>query len=119
MGCDGQAGEVSLPPVPVDPDDVDGVHLRSGLGPGDLARDIVCILLEELHHLLAVGVALVQFDEPVHTEVVYSTRPRRRMFMCGALGERGSAGARRTWGSGGFEAVFPSLSRVGRKWFAP
>ncbi len=59
----------------------------------DLARDIVRVLREEVHHLLAAGVALVQFDEPVLTEVVYGTPGQGgRTFMCGALGERGSVG---------------------------
>lgn len=58
----------------------------------DLARDIVRVLREELHHLLAAGVSLVQFDEPVLTEVVYGTPGQGgRTFMCGALGERGRA----------------------------
>lgn len=35
------------------------------------ARDVGRVLREEAHHLLAAGVALVQFDEPVLTEVVY------------------------------------------------
>ncbi len=57
----------------------------------DLARDIVRVLREELHHLLAAGVAMVQLDEPVLTEVVYGTPGQGgRTFMCGALGERGS-----------------------------
>lgn len=34
----------------------------------DLANDIVRVLREELHFLLAAGAALVQFDEPVLTE---------------------------------------------------
>jgi len=55
----------------------------------ELARDIVRVLREEAHHLLAAGVALVQFDEPVLTEVVYGTPGQGgRTFMCGALGER-------------------------------
>ncbi len=59
----------------------------------DLSRDIVRVLREELHHLLAAGVALVQFDEPVLTEVVYGTPGQGgRTFMCGALGERGRVG---------------------------
>jgi len=42
--------------------------------------------------LLAAGVALVQFDEPVLTEVVYGTPGEGgRTFMCGALGESASA----------------------------
>ncbi len=57
----------------------------------DLAGDIVRVLREELNHLLAAGVSLVQFDEPVLTEVVYGTPGQGgRTFMCGALGERGS-----------------------------
>ncbi|MDQ3305203.1 MAG: 5-methyltetrahydropteroyltriglutamate--homocysteine methyltransferase [Actinomycetota bacterium] len=54
-----------------------------------LATDIVRVLREEAHFLLAAGVALVQFDEPVLTEVVYGTPGEGgRTFMCGALGER-------------------------------
>lgn len=55
-----------------------------------LARDIVRILREEIHFLLAAGVALVQLDEPVLTEVLYGqVGEGGRTFMCGALGERG------------------------------
>ena len=55
-----------------------------------LADDIVRVLREELHYLLAAGAAIVQFDEPVLTEVVYG-RPEtgNRIFMCGALGSKG------------------------------
>lgn len=55
----------------------------------ELASDIVRVLREEVHFLLAAGVALVQLDEPVLTEVVHGTPGRGgRTFMCGALGER-------------------------------
>lgn len=55
-----------------------------------LAKDVVRVLREELHHLLAAGAALVQFDEPVLTEVAHGARGEGgRSFMCGALGERG------------------------------
>jgi len=54
----------------------------------DLARDIVRVLREELAELLAEGVSLVQFDEPVLSEVVYGHARERRTFMCGALGEK-------------------------------
>ncbi len=57
----------------------------------ELAGDIVRILREELHALLAGGVALVQFDEPVLTEVVFTGAKNSRSFMCGALSEKGSA----------------------------
>ena len=58
----------------------------------ELAVDVVRVLREELHHLLAQGVALVQLDEPVLTEVAYGAEVAGRSFMCGALGERGETG---------------------------
>jgi 5-methyltetrahydropteroyltriglutamate--homocysteine methyltransferase len=57
----------------------------------DIARDIVRVLREELADLLGAGVALVQFDEPVLSEVVFTGPKQRRSFMCGALSERGDA----------------------------
>ncbi len=54
----------------------------------ELAEDVVRVLREELHFLLASGAALVQFDEPVLTEVVFGGASRKRSFMCGALSER-------------------------------
>jgi len=54
----------------------------------ELAVDIVQALREELIELLAVGVALVQFDEPVLSEVVFGAPRQQRSFMCGALSER-------------------------------
>jgi len=53
-----------------------------------LATDIIRVLREELACLLAAGVALVQFDEPVLSEVVYSGSVSKRSFMCGALSEK-------------------------------
>jgi 5-methyltetrahydropteroyltriglutamate--homocysteine methyltransferase len=57
----------------------------------ELAKDVVRVLREELHFLLAAGAALVQFDEPVLTEVVFTGAKARRSFMCGALSEKKSA----------------------------
>ena len=54
----------------------------------ELAVDVVRVLREELHFLLASGAAMVQFDEPVLTEVVFGGASRTRSFMCGALSER-------------------------------
>ena len=54
----------------------------------ELARDIVRILREEVCFLLASGTTLVQFDEPVLTEVVHGGGQDGRTFMCGALSER-------------------------------
>ena len=57
----------------------------------ELAGDIVQILRDELRDLLSAGAALVQFDEPVLTEVVFTGAKNSRSFMCGALSEKGSA----------------------------
>jgi 5-methyltetrahydropteroyltriglutamate--homocysteine methyltransferase len=54
----------------------------------DLADDLVRILREETAELLDEGLALLQFDEPILTEVVYGRSARKRSFMCGALGEK-------------------------------
>jgi len=59
-----------------------------------LAQDIVRVLREEVAFLLAEGVALVQLDEPVLSEVVFSGNAEgaqpvgKRSFMCGALSEK-------------------------------
>jgi 5-methyltetrahydropteroyltriglutamate--homocysteine methyltransferase len=54
-----------------------------------IAQDIVRVLREELAELLAAGVSMVQFDEPVLSEVVFSGAKGQRSFMCGALSEKG------------------------------
>ena len=56
-----------------------------------LADAVVAILAEEARELIESGAALVQFDEPVLTEVVFGQARRKRSFMCGALGERRGA----------------------------
>jgi 5-methyltetrahydropteroyltriglutamate--homocysteine methyltransferase len=50
-----------------------------------LAHDIVRILREELLELAAAGVDIVQFDEPVLTELVFAGKSATRTFMCAAL----------------------------------
>jgi 5-methyltetrahydropteroyltriglutamate--homocysteine methyltransferase len=57
----------------------------------ELAEDIVRVLREEIHFLLAAGVLLVQLDEPVLAEVVFTGAKNTRSFMCGALSEKGDA----------------------------
>jgi 5-methyltetrahydropteroyltriglutamate--homocysteine methyltransferase len=54
----------------------------------ELAGDLVQVLRAEVAELLAAGAALVQFDEPVLSEVVFGKPQAQRSFMCGALGER-------------------------------
>jgi 5-methyltetrahydropteroyltriglutamate--homocysteine methyltransferase len=56
-----------------------------------LAEDIVRVLREEVCFLLAAGVSLVQLDEPVLSEVVFTGAKNTRSFMCGALSEKGDA----------------------------
>jgi 5-methyltetrahydropteroyltriglutamate--homocysteine methyltransferase len=59
-----------------------------------LAKDVVRVLREEIHFLLAAGAAIVQLDEPVLSEVVFGgSASGNRTFMCGALDARGSADA--------------------------
>ena len=53
----------------------------------EIAADIVRVLREELADLINVGVSLVQFDEPVLSDVVFSGQKSKRSFMCGALSE--------------------------------
>jgi len=53
-----------------------------------MAADVVALLREELVELAAEGVACVQFDEPVLTEVALSTNQNKRTFMCATLATR-------------------------------
>jgi 5-methyltetrahydropteroyltriglutamate--homocysteine methyltransferase len=55
-----------------------------------LCDDVVGILREELQDLAAVGVEIVQFDEPVLTEVVFAGKSATRTFMCAALAAKAS-----------------------------
>jgi 5-methyltetrahydropteroyltriglutamate--homocysteine methyltransferase len=52
-----------------------------------LAADVVRVLREEIAELIDGGAALIQLDEPVLSEVVFSGAKQRRSFMCGALSE--------------------------------
>lgn len=52
-----------------------------------LGKDVVNILKREIDELCAHGVSVIQFDEPVLTEVVF-TEGKPRSFMCAALSEK-------------------------------
>ena len=52
-----------------------------------LGEDIIKILKEEIDSLEKIGVDVIQFDEPVLTEVVFS-EGKTRSFMCAALSEK-------------------------------
>lgn len=53
----------------------------------ELGQDVIRILKEEIDHLISIGVDVIQLDEPVLTEVVF-TEGKPRSFMCAALSER-------------------------------
>jgi len=53
----------------------------------ELGQDVIQILKEEIDNLINIGVDVIQFDEPVLTEVVF-TDGNPRSFMCAALSER-------------------------------
>lgn len=53
-----------------------------------LADDVVSILREELAELRAEGVDFIQFDEPVLSELVFSSKVSNRAFMCASLSIR-------------------------------
>jgi 5-methyltetrahydropteroyltriglutamate--homocysteine methyltransferase len=53
----------------------------------ELAEDLVSVLREEVAELLDAGAALIQFDEPVLTDVVFTGAKAKPSFMCGALSE--------------------------------
>ena len=53
----------------------------------DLGEDIIKIFKKELAKLQEIGVDVIQFDEPVLTEIVF-TEGRPRTFMCASLSQR-------------------------------
>lgn len=53
----------------------------------ELGEDVLAVLKEEIRELTSLGVELVQFDEPVLSEIVFS-KEKTRSFMCAALSSR-------------------------------
>ena len=53
----------------------------------DLGEDVIKIFREEIKNLQEIGVDVIQFDEPVLTEIVF-TEGRPRTFMCASLSHR-------------------------------
>lgn len=53
----------------------------------ELGEDVIKIYQEEIKELQEIGVDIIQFDEPVLTEVVF-TEGKPRTFMCAALSEK-------------------------------
>ena len=52
-----------------------------------LGEDIIKVLKEEIDSLAKIGIDVIQFDEPILTEVVFS-EGKTRSFMCAALSEK-------------------------------
>ena len=76
-----------------------------------IAEDIVRVLREEIAALLAAGAALVQLDEPVLSEVVFTGATNTRSFMCGALSEKGDAADELRFAEGLIGAVVAGFPR--------
>ena len=76
-----------------------------------LAEDVVRVLREEVASLLAAGAALVQLDEPVLSEVVFTGAKNARSFMCGALSEKGDAASELDFAGGLINAVTAGFPR--------
>lgn len=57
----------------------------------ELAEDVVKVLREEIEALIDAGVSMIQLDEPVLTEVVFTQSNANRTFMCGALTAKADA----------------------------
>lgn len=55
-----------------------------------LIDDLVAILRAELLELERMGIEMVQFDEPVLTELVFAGKSATRTFMCAALAAQAS-----------------------------
>ena len=52
-----------------------------------LGEDVINVLKQEIDTLYSLGIDVIQFDEPVLTEVVFS-EGKTRSFMCAALSEK-------------------------------
>lgn len=76
-----------------------------------ITEDIVRVLREEVHFLLAGGAALVQLDEPVLTEVVFGAPKGGRSFMCGALAAKEDEATELGFARDAINAVVAGLPR--------
>jgi 5-methyltetrahydropteroyltriglutamate--homocysteine methyltransferase len=64
---------------------VEKLSRRAYASRAELADDVVRLLRNELLDLVRAGAAVVQFDEPVLTELVFAGKSATRTFMCAAL----------------------------------
>lgn len=64
---------------------VEALSRRAFRDRDELCEDVVRILREELQELADAGVDVVQFDEPVLTELIFAGKSNTHTFMCAAL----------------------------------
>lgn len=85
---------------------------RAGYGSKEeLGQDVIRILKEEIADLQAEGVAVIQFDEPVLTEIVF-TEGKPRTFMCAALSEKKDPTDELNFAKGLLKSVLDSVDRT-------
>ena len=78
----------------------------------DIANDIVRVLREELADLLAADVAMVQFDEPVLSEIVFTGPRQARSFICGVLSASADSASERAFARNLVNAVTTGFPRI-------
>ncbi|MBV6458866.1 MAG: 5-methyltetrahydropteroyltriglutamate--homocysteine methyltransferase [Fimbriimonadaceae bacterium] len=74
-----------------------------------LGQTVVDILSQELRALADLGVAFIQFDEPVLTELVF-TQGKTRTFMCAALASRNDPAEELEWAVSMINQVADSIA---------
>lgn len=78
----------------------------------DLASDIVNLLVAEVHHLQKLGVDIIQFDEPVLTEIVLNKDTgAERSFMCSALSKKREKSEELAFAVSLIKKVFDNIDR--------
>jgi 5-methyltetrahydropteroyltriglutamate--homocysteine methyltransferase len=76
----------------------------------ELGEDVIAVLKAEIGRLQEAGVDVIQFDEPVLTEVVF-TEGKPRTFMCAALSEKKDPVAELAFAAGLIRAALDTVDR--------
>lgn len=76
----------------------------------ELGQDVVALMIQEIDALQAIGVDIIQIDEPVLTEVVF-TEGKPRSFMCAALSEKKDTASELAFASSLLQPVFDHIDR--------
>lgn len=75
-----------------------------------LGEDVIRVFKEEIEELQAMGVDIIQFDEPVLTEVVFSPA-HTRTFMCASLSEKKDPTEELAFATHLIQSVFNTIDR--------